>query len=112
MGEIHISAKDGKVLKVTTDAPPEQPFTGKLGAADKRLNAIYGKLRRKLAGDELKQLVADQKQWILSRNDIAHDAAREESDEEYRKARNAKALELTEQRANELQKRFDAIKVK
>lgn len=115
-GHLHVSLKDGKPLKAESDTTADQPFVGELGVADKHLNEVYGKLRMLLGGDDLNHLVADQNQWIVSRNTESRELADEKVPyfkegstlEAYREIRNRQALKLTRERTAALQKQLDA----
>lgn len=124
-GHLLISLKNGKPLRATSDSPNDRPFVGKLGAADKELNEVYGKLRKQLNGDNLKKLQSDQIEWIQNRNSGAYyegnEAARLIEDKAgpydekvilgaFRKARNVEALKLTCERTEVLQKQLAAAR--
>lgn len=119
-GHFLISLRNGNPLKAISGDQADRPFMGALGEADKRLNELYGQLRKLLAGDALKHLVAGQKQWISTRNKEAREFAEEKApfvNEEstldaYREARNEQALNLTRERTAVLQKQLDAASSK
>ncbi len=119
-GHLLVSLNNGKPIKAISENEADQPFVGELGEADKHLNEVFGKLRKLLGGESLKQLMSEEKKWITARNEDAREYANEKVPffEEnstltaYRKARNQKAIELTLKRTEVLKKQLTGFKSK